>query len=861
MGSPRESALTREHRGATVLPEREAPNCLSCCKVECGQDVTSGLLERAEEEDGNELDQELIQKLTVADVWAMNPVLYKSLSYCVRVAFMMALAKGLSWTHLMPPVWTDAKHLPTLVTPMVLTSLDNLGTTMKLTFYSTMGVFLAILNAHLMSFIPYQEGNIIAIVDFFVFAVFVLTLNTHLNVKVFALIWASTTGMFFANPDLDLVAELDITNNEAQSLNGLFAMHVIGCSFAILAMIFPFPVTALSHGRQMACITAKEIAFLLTAVSKYYTGSDKSFKINVWASEFNSVAEDSAKLQDAVGIVWWEGFDCCKFGPQRVMLSKQLFSLQKLVRRLSAIQDCATREQFEKEHVSIMTDGLDRAIVILATRMGNLMMWTTVCAVDGSLDGGERLHVQKHIDGVKCAMEELARVWRLVLKRNELSGLELAVRTESFFVSELTRVAYSMIRFSTNVMAPPEKAELGIKQKLSSLFDFKGRLKNDRSRSFVLRNSLSLTLSFAFGCYYCDFDNVTSVNVALMLTTTVGGALPLGLKRVQGTVLGLIVGKMMGQFLRISDWVPLKCSVLFFYELIPLFIRHFSDEHRIVGTLLAIFGGKQLMIKHSQLPTDEAARETAIQMQDIIAYHQIYMLAIGLGITTLIDMAMNRQPSDKMAVEALIDSVDQSFTAFVEFLEGDSSKMVEEMDSQQFLRLGEAKLEQAKVLASEAQNEPRCAAKGFPIRLFLVLVDKVREASAKMQSVKLAFVFDGDKELFDHVTSRPSWPEVRQQIVDNVEQVKAVIRVALLESNFNTFDVDFKNHELTGLENLVKEVEDYLKTPGELAKTEAAGEGVSLEADRINRLAAIFETLDLVHGNLNCITEMTLESL
>merc|ERR1719296_241262 len=121
---------------------------------------------------------------------------------------------------------------------------------------------------------------------------------------------------------------------------------------------------------------------------------------------------------------------------------------------------------------------------------------------------------------------------------------------------------------------------------------------------------------------------------------------------------------MFVKYLAFSNWVPIKSLILFLFELMPLFIRHYSAEHRIVGTLLAIFGGKDLMIRQKPLPADPDARQQIVQAQGYGAYYLIYQLAVGLVIVTLIDMSMNRTDSRRLSVESVLKGMDATFKTF-----------------------------------------------------------------------------------------------------------------------------------------------------------------------------------------------------
>jgi len=361
------------------------------------------------------------------------------------------------------------------------------------------------------------------------------------------------------------------------------------------------------------------------------------------------------------------------------------------------------------------------------------------------------------------------------------------------------------------------------------------------------------------------------------------------------------------QYLTISNWVPFKAMILFLYELLPLFIRHYSPEHRIVGTLLAIFGGKILMVRQPPLPDDQDERTHLVHEQGFGAYHLIYQLAVGLAIVTLVDMSLNQTNSREASVEGVFKGMDATFKSFRDFMQplGSSeeeatselarrpsrqmevvehggvrisvgthvmsSNELQGMDSLddwiEHSRTALKHFTMAETLAGEANSEPKFLSKPFPGRLVLALVDQFREIAEKMLAVQVAFVVGNgkapDKYLYDLVTKRPAWRRVCGEITDNMTQVEALIRNSLALGGENKNDLGHMKafESLDDLQQLVKEVQEERERHQLINGAPIQEDHPTLIGDYTSRLASIFETLELVQQGLNRMTHMTLENL
>merc|ERR1711998_365561 len=144
-----------------------------------------------------------------------------------------------------------------------------------------------------------------------------------------------------------------------------------------------------------------------------------------------------------------------------------------------------------------------------------------------------------------------------------------------------------------------------------------------------------------------EFDETLAGVVALMLSEKPGAALLTNMGRMTGTVLGTLVGFVLYSALHRCDRVVEKCLALFFFEWGANFMYYYSDQFAHIGVLLAVFGGKILIMKCEENLT----REEHVAMQ-AAAYIQFYKLAVALGLVSMVDVIFLQRPASVMARES-----------------------------------------------------------------------------------------------------------------------------------------------------------------------------------------------------------------
>jgi len=190
--------------------------------------------------------------------------------------------------------------------------------------------------------------------------------------------------------------------------------------------------------------------------------------------------------------------------------------------------------------------------------------------------------------------------------------------------------------------------------------------------NYVLRGWISVMVAFYIGFNGVAGKMIKNYNAALasticvLLTKSLGGALANNLKRLQGVVLGTVIGQVAYALLAWCVWwgyISVACFV-FVWSLVALYMYYHSDNYSTVGLLLAVFANGSML----QGCSDDVFDPT-------VAYYGIINTVSGITIMGLFDMLLAPDRSSNMAMicyknasEPLIAMAEQLLDGKVETL-------------------------------------------------------------------------------------------------------------------------------------------------------------------------------------------------
>jgi hypothetical protein len=160
---------------------------------------------------------------------------------------------------------------------------------------------------------------------------------------------------------------------------------------------------------------------------------------------------------------------------------------------------------------------------------------------------------------------------------------------------------------------------------------------------WTFRNGASIVITFFIGYYgynkYIDkYNAAIASTVAVLLSKFVGSAMVKNLGRLQGVVIGIVLGNLLYAFLGWCYWWGhlLVGLALYLWTLIGLFLYFHSTNYSTVGLLLAVFGAQSLLRPCSNADTEPAG------------HGMIVNVTVAISVMTIVDIFLSpERASDK----------------------------------------------------------------------------------------------------------------------------------------------------------------------------------------------------------------------
>jgi len=167
--------------------------------------------------------------------------------------------------------------------------------------------------------------------------------------------------------------------------------------------------------------------------------------------------------------------------------------------------------------------------------------------------------------------------------------------------------------------------------------------------NYVLRGWVSVMLAFTIGFNGVAGKMIKNYNAALasticvLLSKSTGGALSNNLMRLQGVVLGTVIGQVAYALLAWCVWwgyLSVTCFV-YCWSLLTMYMYYHSDNYSTVGLLLSIFANGAMLQGCSAEIFDPT-----------VAYHGIINTVSGITIMAVMDMLLAPDRASNMAMRS-----------------------------------------------------------------------------------------------------------------------------------------------------------------------------------------------------------------
>jgi hypothetical protein len=292
----------------------------------------------------------------------------------------------------------------------------------------------------------------------------------------------------------------------------------------------------------------------------YYCTSEKSdrLKVKILQKEIAQLSSEASAVGDLLDSAWYESLGLGSWQTQRVMMVQFQAFISKTIDLLANAVDVGLEENFDKSHRDLMQNTYPELKSVM--EYNGKVLLTCVAILNLSEAPPDLVaHGQENVEKAKKDLKTFTRDFRsrrMALSMNivgdECSGenvvglafSQFTKNTEELFVSlQKPQVENRSWRDGGGILGVFEPSELFNKDHMM----------------WTLRNSLSVILAFYVGWHgynkYISMYNASLAStVAVLLSKFVGSAMGKNLARLQGVVIGIVLGNLLYALLAWCYW-------------------------------------------------------------------------------------------------------------------------------------------------------------------------------------------------------------------------------------------------------------------------------------------------------------------
>lgn len=519
------------------------------------------------------------------------------------------------------------------------------------------GTVIAVLNIWLMmGFFPggYQPGTENADFVFWagnvwgaIFVFCMLYLNWDGNTRVFSL----TTFVWYWMAFLNYHTPTGFAHNFKVKLNGRamseLAVATSGIVIAIVASFIPWPLLATKKMDATGRSLIIKLHSVWSEFIEYYSGEDKNpYTQNILKKNLEGLQADAGSLSPFITSAWYECLGLGKWQEKRMMFKVLDAYLSQCFNRLSCVLSGCMEEEFDDTHDELMkrvreemSEVIDRVGDLLSHCHDNIMN----CGFNRS--GREKAATMKK--DLEDSVDKLTKKFLAAAKEMNLYKVTDSVSGEFLVASNLCCWARITCSFCDELMDEMPEETGSWRDGVGLMGAFAPSINNTpENLNYVLRGWISVMVAFYIGFNGVAGKMIKNYNAALasticvLLSKSLGGALANNLKRLQGVVLGTVIGQVAYALLAWCVWWGYLSvgTFVFVWSFVALYMYYHSDNYSTVGLLLAVFANGSLL----QGCSDEIFDPT-------VAYYGIINTVSGITIMACFDMILSPDRASNMA--------------------------------------------------------------------------------------------------------------------------------------------------------------------------------------------------------------------
>jgi hypothetical protein len=361
-------------------------------------------------------------------------------------------------------------------------------------------------------------------------------------------------------------------------------------------------------------------------------------------------------LPGFVSAAWWECAGLGQWQKARTLMMKlDSVARENYDRIVSCLAVCMT-EDFEagSNHMKLMAKMKPYMSKVVAESR-DVFACCVAIAAEGKMTDAEKTELEEQIKDITDAVSAATKAFHDGKKELGLEGISFDMNDEHAFCLSVCAFGRITVDFANELIDDKTGTKpipnLVDGTGIMGTFD-SGVVFDKKHANLGLRNSCSILIAFAVGFF--GYGNVLlshnaaiSSTASILLSSSVGPALAKNLGRLQGVVLGTVVGKLVWAILGWCTWWGYigLCCALFGWNLLCLYVYYDSPKYGGIACLLAAFGSGNFLVGCTDPLTatfDPAG-----------PFYEIINVVVAIAIIMFVDMTLAPGRASDMALEYL----------------------------------------------------------------------------------------------------------------------------------------------------------------------------------------------------------------
>eukprot|EP00930_Biecheleria_cincta_P047317 TRINITY_DN3277_c0_g1_i1.p1 TRINITY_DN3277_c0_g1~~TRINITY_DN3277_c0_g1_i1.p1 ORF type:complete len:1303 (+),score=233.42 TRINITY_DN3277_c0_g1_i1:77-3985(+) len=508
-------------------------------------------------------------------------------------------------------------------------------------------------------------------VEFTLVVFVVLMLGFSTNVRVFCI----ATHVFY------VMSYLDPTSGAFAISPGLALNYLLIVTIASVAVplcfLFPKPITSTSRAQELTENAGSAVAMIIRSLpltpSELCRGKVKS-----------AMAEVQAVLADLdfhMEMMWFEDFGILKRrATHRRWLHGYAETIKASMCHVNAVLLAAGALPLsDHDRISVALPSLRHQCGLAGSSLKAVKLAQTSSEIN---DVSETMHRRRQ--DLQCQLAtEFSRA-QLVAEGQGLSPQALVFALVLAGVVADTVNAISCLTLFEDQSAVVKTARrrpcLSLRTHLSSLLTHLGVKVRERDIThprFVLRNTLTIVIAFVLGWLgvsnvISSYSSAPAGTASVIMYTFTGASLPLTLRRLNGVVLGSVIGSVAQRLFAIQTAGHATCYALFLFVFVAFFVFHVlhSKQNSSVACLTVSYGVAG-MIPGGGLFREQAVKITSSAGSFLFA--KVVGTVLGVAVLLLVDSLL-ASSARKQARNRLMRSLNHSLRLVEQVLNPNTSQ-------------------------------------------------------------------------------------------------------------------------------------------------------------------------------------------